>query len=166
MKQINILRSALPLTLLALAACAQPADDASEGDETMMPVEPDGGIGDGAGPPAESVTEGIPAGLQGRWGLVPADCTSTRGDAKGLIEIDSESIKFYESRAVLEDVENSQPTMIAARFAFTGEGQEWTREMTWRLSDDGSQLVRSETGEDALPEPLTYSKCDAEGDDS
>ena len=166
MKQINPLRSALPVTLLALAACAQPADDAPDSNETMMPVEPDGGIGDGAGPPTDSVAEGIPAALQGRWGLVPADCTSTRGDAKGLIEIDGESITFYESRAVLEEVETSQPTMIAARFAFTGEGQEWTRDMTWRLSDDRSQLVRSETGADALAEPLTYMKCDAEGDDA
>lgn len=166
MQQINILRSALPLTLLALAACAQPADDASEADETMMPVEPDGGIGDSAGPLTDSVAEGIPAGLQGRWGLVPADCTSTRGDAKGLIEVDGESITFYESRAVLEDVATSQPEMVEARFAFTGEGQEWTRDMTWRLSEDGNQLVRSETGEDALAEPLTYMKCDAEGEDA
>src|SRR5687767_670720 len=27
----------------------------------------------------------IPAALHGRWGLTPADCTSTRGDAKGLL---------------------------------------------------------------------------------
>ena len=166
MKQINLFRSALPLALLALAACSQPGDDTPEADETMMPVEPDGGIGDGAGPPIEASEDAIPSTLHGRWGLVAADCTSTRGDAKGLIEVDGESITFYESRAVVDEVETSQPTMIAARFAFTGEGQEWTRDVTWRLSDDGSQLVRSETGDDALPEPLTYTKCDAEGDDA
>ena len=32
----------------------------------------------------------IPAAFHGRWGMVPADCTSTRGDNKGLITVDAE----------------------------------------------------------------------------
>src|SRR6188472_2988303 len=42
----------------------------------------------------------IPAALQGRWGLTPADCTSALGDAKGLLVINANELRFYESRAV------------------------------------------------------------------
>ena len=166
MKRLNLLRSALPLTLLALAACGDPVDDTPAAEETMMPVEPDGGIGDGAEPLPEILGKDIPPAFHGRWGLVPADCTTTRGDAKGLIEIDAEGIRFYEARAVVDEVEAKEATMIKARFAFSGEGQEWTRDMEWRLSDDGTQLTSSETGDDAIPDPLTYTKCEAEGEAS
>ena len=164
MKQITLLRSALPLALLGLAACAEPIDDRPEAEETMMPVEPDGGIGDGAEPLPEILGTEIPPALHGRWGLVAADCTSTRGDAKGLINIDAEGIQFYESRAVVDEIADKSATMLSARFAFTGEGQEWTRDMMLSLSDDGSQLERSETGEDAIAEPLIYTKCEPQRD--
>ncbi|MBY6216913.1 hypothetical protein [Qipengyuania aquimaris] len=166
MKHLALLRSALPLTLLTLVACAEPIEERPDTEETAIPVEPDGGIGDGAEPLPEILGKDIPRGLHGRWGLVPADCTSTRGDAKGLIDIDAEGIKFYESRAVVDEVEAKEATMIKASFAFSGEGQEWTRDMEWRLSDDGMQLTRSETGDEAIPDPLTYTKCEAEGEAS
>ncbi len=38
------------IAALAVAACAQSPEPQAT-DEKMMPVEPDGGIGDGAGPP-------------------------------------------------------------------------------------------------------------------
>ena len=151
----------LPLSVIALAACSEPVSQTPEPEETMMPVEQDDGIGDGAPPPAEVVDGDIPSDLHGRWGLVPADCTFDRGDAKGLITIDSEGIKFYESRGVVDTVETSEPGLFRASYAFTGEGMEWTRDMELSLSEDETQLVRSEFGEDAMAEPLTYTKCPA-----
>lgn len=152
-----------PLAALALFACAENVEEQPEPDagETMMPVEPDGGIGDGAGPPADMVDGDIPVGFHGRWGLVPADCTSDRGDAKGLINIDAEGIQFYESRGVVDTVETNESGQFRATYDFTGEGMEWTRDMALSVSEDGTQLVRSEYGEDALAEPLTYTKCPA-----
>ena len=151
-------------SLALVAACTEPVEDKPDPEETMMPVEPDGGIGDGATPLPELLGTEIPQALHGRWGLVPADCTSARGDAKGLITIDAERIEFYESRAVVGEIEDQDTGMIRARFAFTGEGQEWTRDIEWRLSEGGAKLTRSETGEDALAEPLSYTKCDTEGE--
>ena len=151
-------------SLALVAACTEPVEDRPEQQETMMPVEPDGGMGDGATPLPELLGTAIPEALHGRWGLVPADCTSTRGDAKGLITIDAEQIEFYESRAVVEEIEEQDTGMIRARFAFTGEGQEWTRTIEWRMSEDGAKLMRSETGEDALVEPVSYTKCETEGE--
>ena len=157
-------RLALLSLPLLLGACSDPLQEAPKSEETLMPVEPDGGIGDGATPLPELLGTEIPEALHGRWGLVPADCTSTRGDAKGLITIDAERIEFYESRAVVDEIEAQDTGMIRARFAFTGEGQEWTRDIEWRLSEDGATLIRSETGEDALDEPLSYTKCETEGE--
>ena len=151
-------------SLALVAACTEPVEDRPEPEETMIPVEPDGGIGDGATPLPELLGTAIPETLHGRWGLVPADCTSTRGDAKGLITIDAERIEFYESRAVVEKVEEQNTGMFRARFALTGEGREWSREIEWRLSEDGSQLTRSETGDGAIGGPLTYDKCEPEGE--
>ena len=59
---------ALPMVLLA-AACSDNSDTAPDPDATMT-VEPDGGIGDGAGPPeqaASSTASGKAAGNSMRF---------------------------------------------------------------------------------------------------
>jgi hypothetical protein len=101
----------------------------------------------------------IPSLLQGRWGLVPDDCTSTRGDAKGLLTVGPEELRFYESRARIGVVTERSARRIASQFAFTGEGMEWERRMTLEASADGATLTRSESGEGASPEPLRYARC-------
>lgn len=169
--RLTITLAALPA--LALAACdTAPTDDTAAGAdsaETPMPTEPDGGIGDGATPPADdtSAPEGdassIPTVLQGRWGLVPADCTSTRGDAKGLIEVTGDTITFYESRATLDEIAERTDDSIRATFSFIGEGMTWTRDMALEAQDGGEALVRTEYGEDAMADPLRYTRC-SEGD--
>ena len=149
--------------LLALAACdggTQGADVTTEeaaanGDlaanSSVAPVEPDD-----AGTPAP--TE-IPEAIRGRWGLVAADCTSTRGDAKGLLEIDAGRLRFYESVGTLDTVMDAEPTRLRATFDFEGEGMTWEREMVLDVQDGGSTLIRREYGEDAAPGPFRYSRC-------
>lgn len=115
-----------------------------------------------AAPAAPEVVEtGIPSAMAGRWGLVPADCTSTRGDAKGLIVVSPEDIRFYESRATLAQTTARTPRSVAGTFSFSGEGTTWSREMKLELSDDGTALTRSEFGPDAAVAPLRYASCDA-----
>ena len=155
--------------VMSLAACTQGTDpqagqtgDAPAPRETMMPVEPDGGIGDGATPLPEllgDAGEAVPQALQGRWGLVEADCTSDRGDAKGLITVSGNSIRFYESTATVGEDPRISGDTIRAEWDFTGEGMSWSRDMQLALADEGDRLVRTEFGEDAIAEPLTYSKC-------
>ena len=135
---------ALPL---ALAACGQQAGEpAPEASETAIPVEPDGGIGDGAGPPSPSDTvgipeQGIPVAVQGSWGLTQADCTSTRGDAKGLLRVSPTTLTFYESVGRLGTIKDRSDTSIRADFGFTGEGMTWTREVALETRDGGKTLV-------------------------
>ena len=96
----------------------------------------------------------IPPALQGRWGLAPADCTSTRGDAKGLLVISGSDLHFYESRAVPSPGAEVRGDSIRGTFAFTGEGESWTR--FERLERNGANLVRTESNPAAS---YTYAKC-------
>ena len=144
--------------VLLLAACAEPADPPTpERDEADTIAQPEGE--DTTAPSAMTPSDTIPAAMHGRWGLVAADCTSTRGDAKGLIEVSEKEIRFYESVGRVDTASATGDAGFRASFAFTGEGMEWTRDMQLSLSDDGNTLTRSEFGEDALAEPLIYTKC-------
>ena len=154
--------SSLAITLasaLTLAACQQaPSEQAPQPEQTDSPTAQE------ASPPTgETGSEGtavaIPAALQGRWGLVPADCTSTRGDAKGLIEIGSQAIKFYESVGTLQSVASSSATSVRGEFAFNGEGMTWSKDMQLSFDAEGPTVTRTEYGADAISEPLTYTGC-------
>jgi hypothetical protein len=96
----------------------------------------------------------IPAAIQGRWGLTPADCMPGRSDAKGLMLITSGELRFYESRAVPVADVTSDTDSMSGNFAFTGEGQSWTKYEALRV--DKGRLTRTETNPSAS---LTYAKC-------
>ena len=111
--------------------------------------------------PDKSPVQTLPIAIQGRWGMVPADCTSTRGDAKGLLIVDPTTLKFYESRGTLGKIAERTETRIRASFAFSGEGMTWTRDEVLDVQPGGKTLIRREFGEDAQPGPLTYARCAA-----
>jgi len=108
---------------------------------------------------AVAINLDVPDALQGRWGLVPADCTSTRGDAKGLLVVEPRILRFYESRGTPKEITEYNESRIRAVFDFSGEGMTWQRDMTLAVEDAGDTLVREEHGEDAAPEPLRYARC-------
>jgi hypothetical protein len=110
-------------------------------------------IGPAAPAPARLATS-IPAALQGRWGLAPADCTSALGDAKGLLVINPTELRFYESRAVPSAGAEVRADSIRGNFRFTGEGQTWTRFL--RLERNGRNLIRIDSNPTAS---YTYAKC-------
>jgi len=94
----------------------------------------------------------IPAQYHGRWGMVPADCTSTRGDAKGLITVGDTRIRFYESTATLSQQRPATANSFAGEFVFTGEGQRWEKVMT--LTRNGNTLERADS-----EGSFTYRRC-------
>jgi len=102
--------------------------------------------------PASAVT--IPAALQGRWGLSPADCMPGRSDAKGLLIVAPGELRFYESRAVPGRDVQADPGSISGHFAFTGEGQSWTRYEALKINKQ--VLVRTEANPTAS---FSYAKC-------
>lgn len=142
--------------LVLVAGCDKPAPQPSP-TATAEPASP-------AAPAADTTVPAtaIPEALRGRWGLVAADCTSIRGDNKGILEIGPDSLRFYESRGRLGQIASATADSIRATYAFTGEGMEWTREMQMRLIEGGTpRLERIDYGPDAAPEPLVYERCSA-----
>jgi hypothetical protein len=154
------------LSMIAmLAACTRsdPVADNADGGALPAPANfsapaPAGAPPDDAAkkptaqPAGAAVT--IPLALQGRWGLTPGDCTSTRGDAKGLLTISANELSFYESRAVPGAGVEAHADRISGNFNFTGEGQSWTKFQTLRATD--TKLVRTETDPAAS---FAYAKC-------
>ena len=151
------------------AACGQSnpvADNASNSAALPAPAELNASDPSGAPPPPNATTPpspsdgstqaaaGIPAFLHGRWGLTPGDCTSTRGDNKGLLTVSRDGLRFYESRAVPVGHVNTSPDSFSAEYAFTGEGMEWKKFQTLELQDD--KLVRTESNPTTS---YTYARC-------
>ncbi len=167
-------KSALVAAAILLAGCSGPdpvADDPNAGaglpevsevdNLTGVPTTPNpsdggppvgGGKQSGSSLPQAGAT--IPSFLHGRWGMSPADCTSTRGDAKGLLVISAKELRFYESRAVPVGNIGGTEDSFTADFAFTGEGQSWTGFET--LEIQGRRLVRTTSSPMAS---YTYAKC-------
>ena len=129
-----------------------PAGDQRAPDATGAPPRSATPTGTAAAP--ASAAPAIPAALHGRWAMAPDDCTSTRGDAKGLIVITPTEIRFYESRAVPGANANASVDSIRGDFTFTGEGQTWTKFEALQLKRQ--ELVRTESNPTAS---FTYAKC-------
>lgn len=123
--------------------------DPSEAPPPAVP-EPDIGTGD----------KTIPTAIQGRWGLTAADCTSTKGDAKGLLTIDATTLRFYESLGKLARVRERDASRIVADYKFIGEGMNWDRLMVLD-AQGGDTLIRRDYGEGAAAGPLRYTRCSA-----
>jgi hypothetical protein len=139
-----------------LPAINEPAPDATGKPPTTAvraSTVPAPSVAAPAGAASESAAA-IPAALQGRWALAPNDCTSTRGDAKGLLVITATELRFYESRAIPGPNAGAATDSISGQFAFTGEGQQWTKFEALQLK--GEELVRTESNPTAS---FTYAKC-------
>ena len=159
---------------LALAACQQGPDDNIAIDEsnslnadieTLPPDESSvnnmaGGTlneADDAGseqpsPPDTPEASMIPSQYRGRWGMVAADCDRNRSDAKGAITIGEKTIRFYEAVATLKERRPAIATSFSGLFAFTGEGQNWEKVMTFTRT--GNTLKRAEEAG-----TFTYKRC-------
>jgi hypothetical protein len=153
------------VAVAGLAACGRPNPVAENaGNAAVLPEPVDNAAASPTGgPPANKqsapnsmagVGSAIPGALQGRWGLTPGDCTSTRGDAKGLLVVEPGRLVFYESRAIPSPGIQTSPTSASGNFAFTGEGQEWTKYETLQLQ--GATLVRTERDPNAS---FSYVRC-------
>jgi hypothetical protein len=152
------------LTFLAITACGanDPVDDEVARSTTGLPEvnaaapsidgEPHGKTE--AAKPLPAPSSAIPAAVQGRWGLTPADCMPGRSDAKGLLTIGPADLRFYESRAVPTGEISSDADSISGSFAFTGEGQSWTKYQVLKV--DKGRLIRTETKPAAS---FSYAKC-------
>ncbi len=101
----------------------------------------------------------IPATFQGRWGLTMADCTSTKGDAKGLLTISDARLTFYESKGTLDKVLGATDTSFDGNYGFRGEGQEWERVERFKMVDAKLNRRTDAAAGQEPPVDLTYMRC-------
>ena len=151
---------------LPLAACQQakvannsevtvPVDDAPAADSNADTVAIEAG---NVAAPAKLPTS-IPAQFHGRWGLTKADCTSTRGDAKGLLTINDARLTFYESKGTLAKVLGATDTSFDANYGFSGEGQSWERVERLKLVNANlNRRTDAKAGQEP-PVDLMYERC-------
>jgi hypothetical protein len=160
------------LLAIALAACQQPADDniaiddtanlANAEVETLPPDEGSGATEANAGNAvlneAEDDSENspptvaIPAQYRGRWGMTANDCDPDRSDNKGLMTVEADRLRVYESVATLQEQRPAIATSFSGTFSFEGDGQNWERVIT--LTRTGDTLKRAQADGS-----FTYRRC-------
>ena len=164
-----MLRAIFPIVTIVsvatLVACsgqdpvAPEANNIATSEVDVLPPDesdttPTNDLAKGVDEPVVETANAIPAAFQGRWGLTPADCTSTRGDTKGLLTIAADKLTFYEARAIPAGTLKQTKDSVSGDFNFTGEGQNWKRYQVLELQN--SKLVRTESGPMAS---YTYARC-------
>ncbi|WP_309601684.1 hypothetical protein [Sphingomonas sp.] len=164
----------IPAALLALAACQQNTDNiAIDEANNVAAVEvetlpPNDGTAAAQGTPAATPTNAaspaklptaIPAQFHGRWGLTKADCTSTKGDAKGLLIINDVRLTFYEAKGTLDKVLGATKTSFDANYGFSGEGQTWQRVERFKLVNASLNRRTDAAAGQEPPVNLTYKRC-------
>jgi hypothetical protein len=152
------------ISLLTLAACdgatPESGEDAGVATEETAAAESLPTSTATPEPTASPATTTIPPAIQGRWGMVAADCEPGRDDAKGLLTISATKLQFYESVGTLATITEASDTRIRAMFDFTGEGMTWQRDAVLDVQDAGKTLIRREYGDDAAPGAFRYTKCE------
>lgn len=146
---------------LVLAACSSESPAPAQSDPAdLTPAATESAAAVPAPPQREATAvRQIPPALQGRWGLVPADCNSTRGDAKGLLIVSAADLRFYESVGKLRSARSATETSLSGTFDYTGEGMNWTREVTLSARTGGNNLDFQDSGADAPASRRTYTRC-------
>ncbi|WJY17835.1 hypothetical protein QQS45_09350 [Alteriqipengyuania flavescens] len=149
--------------LLLAGGCSQaPATP----DEQAIPVEPDGGIGDGAPPipfdpplggefAPEPVAQ-IPERFRGVWDYVEGSCMAS-SDLR--IDIGPDRIEFYESLGTVESVEVDGVDTMIVTLAIEGEGETWETATRYVLTQDGERLTPYPVENRAGYEPMPLKRC-------
>jgi hypothetical protein len=144
----------------SITACGKQEPVDKDASAIPAPATTNDNAGPVAGGPPPAASSGgidgtIPKTIQGRWGITPADCIAGASDAKGLMTIGPEDIRFYESRATPATSIEKDDRGISGEWSFAGEGERWTEYVSLKLQGDG--LVRTERNP---PTSYTYARCD------
>ncbi|MEH3158631.1 MAG: hypothetical protein PGN08_06600 [Sphingomonas taxi] len=147
------------------SAAVEPTPDNLSDDpqNTVVPLEAPGNSQAPVPLPTASPSPiaALPAGFQGRWGMVPNDCDPARADNKGLLTIAGNRLSFYESRGDAATITRTQPTQVAFTLPMSGEGMTWSEPTTLTLLDGGKTLVREAKGSPDRAGAFRYSRCPA-----
>jgi hypothetical protein len=151
---------------LALAACSSQENGSDSSDkgggamtgggqdqptDTNLSDDPQNSIQPVTLPSPKAITS-IPAGFQGRWGMVVNDCI---GAGKGLMTVSGSGIRIGGDRTTLASLAAIGPDTLTAELAYPGQNARRANRLT--LLDNGKTLVRQEQNASASH----YSRCPA-----
>jgi hypothetical protein len=80
----------------------------------------------------------------GYWGAGDDDCELANTEATGRINIDADTIRFYQARARVQRMERHSPQEVAVDLRFSRDGKTFERREIYRLDAGGTMLVRSD----------------------
>ncbi|WP_445427521.1 hypothetical protein [Alishewanella sp. HL-SH05] len=83
----------------------------------------------------------IPKTFQGTWDANDEACKTQYSDMR--LHISSSVVEYWESSGNLIEVIESKNISFIARFAFSGEGENWESKITYFLLNEGSKLVQA-----------------------
>ncbi|WP_157093062.1 hypothetical protein [Paraurantiacibacter namhicola] len=164
----------IAMSSLALVACQSGDSPEPTPSETMMPVEPDGGIGDGATPLpellAEQAADGvaddaitdpdlakgeIPARFRGVWDYIEGTCDPA-SDMR--MDISAREVRFYESDGQVTSTGQDGDAAIVD-LAMSGEGEEWFQSTRLQLSENGDRLFVTDATKENLTDDYPRKRC-------
>ena len=165
MKQAILFRTALPVALMALAACSQDASAPDEADaaaediaaEDDAAVQPDSTPSNDANSGTETLAKSMPISMFGRWhiddlGRAPtaADCDPERDgtrDYNRLITIYEGGYSYFETGGRIVEVHARTGEMIDATFDTTYADEPTSARVKFTRRGDGPLAVRDESGQ-------------------
>ncbi len=168
--------------LLLLAACGQAPEAAPAEVETAIPVEPDGGIGDGAPPPdgtarqpddSDTLAATMPQTLRGQWreddlGRAPRaeDCNQTSQSNRNfgkVLTVRADGYSLFESGGRIMTVHQRTDTMVDATFDTTYADTPTSARQDFAIQADGTLAVNDDDG-DGTPSVTQYRPCPEQGE--
>ena len=160
---------AVSLSALALAACSQGVDPQQpSASDTPIPVETDGGIGDGAGPPMAQPDYPLtfPEALRGTWrrtgdGPVTAElCDGYEPSNMGkVMTVREDGYSYFETGGRFIEVRDRSDNAVDAKFDTTYADEPTSAEIRFDLRDGGKTLRLSPYDGSASMEPEYYERC-------
>ena len=162
------MRYALPLFALALAACSS-QDESAPVDSEVAPSdaadsetlgEDERSLADPTsdGPTrAARVVPGIPPPFNGVWDYVEGDC-EPMSDLR--MQVFPDRIEFYESLGIVESVEVENPNTIVVTLSMEGEGETWTQDTRFTLSNGGEVMTPVDADGEQVGRPMPRKKCE------
>jgi hypothetical protein len=119
----------LIILAVSLMACT-PAPSATDASQTASSV-------DSASTLAPTAVL-IPEGFIGHWDATAETCKTT-SDMK--LVITQTEMTFWESAGQITAVTINAPGDVTVKAAFSGEGEQWNRDLHMKLGDDGNRLT-------------------------
>ena len=139
----------LPVLALAAAACGAGDGGNAAAPADASPHQPAGTApapapaAPPAAPDAPVRSQTIPAAFHGTFDTSAASCARP-SDMRLLMS--AKEMRFHESAAIVRGVTIESPTSIAVSGDFQGEGQKWSADHRFRLSEDGRTLTMTGEG--------------------